>query len=106
MIRNACTVCISGYGHITPKTQWGKVVCMVYSLLGIPIMVLFLTNIGEIMASLFRFIYMNLCCCRCFLHARKSKNCEQKSASQVTHIGVPMQVFDDSGPRPPPKVTN
>ncbi|XP_021937652.1 uncharacterized protein LOC110838623 [Zootermopsis nevadensis] len=54
-----------GYGHIAPKTQWGKVVTIFYAILGIPLMLLCLSNIGDIMAQSFRFLYWRVCCYVC-----------------------------------------
>ncbi|XP_066262092.1 uncharacterized protein galene isoform X1 [Euwallacea similis] len=54
-----------GYGHITPKTNWGKVVTIFYAILGIPLMLLCLSNIGDIMATSFRFLYWRVCCFVC-----------------------------------------
>ncbi|KAK0175938.1 hypothetical protein PV328_000127 [Microctonus aethiopoides] len=54
-----------GYGHIAPKTQNGKVVTIFYAILGIPLMLLCLSNIGDVMASSFRFLYWRICCYVC-----------------------------------------
>ncbi|XP_044763240.1 uncharacterized protein LOC123320116 isoform X2 [Coccinella septempunctata] len=54
-----------GYGHITPKTALGKVVTIFYAILGIPLMLLCLSNIGDIMATSFRFLYWRVCCYVC-----------------------------------------
>ncbi|CAH2084354.1 unnamed protein product [Euphydryas editha] len=56
---------ITGYGHIAPKTQTGKVVTIFYAILGIPLMLLCLSNIGDVMASSFRFLYWRVCCYVC-----------------------------------------
>ncbi|CAK1555040.1 unnamed protein product [Leptosia nina] len=53
------------YGHIAPKTHSGKVVTIFYAILGIPLMLLCLSNIGDVMASSFRFLYWRLCCYVC-----------------------------------------
>ncbi|EEB18326.1 conserved hypothetical protein [Pediculus humanus corporis] len=53
------------YGHIAPKTHWGKVVTILYAILGIPLMLLCLSNIGDVMAHSFRFIYWRVCCYMC-----------------------------------------
>jgi len=55
----------SGYGHITPKTDWGRVVTIVYAIFGIPLSLLTITNLGSFMATAFRFIYRNICCGLC-----------------------------------------
>ncbi|PNF39339.1 hypothetical protein B7P43_G01514 [Cryptotermes secundus] len=60
-----------GYGHIAPKTQWGKVVTIFYAILGIPMMLLCLSNIGDIMAQSFRFLYWRVCCYVCTRKPKK-----------------------------------
>ncbi|XP_043239990.1 uncharacterized protein LOC122390781 [Amphibalanus amphitrite] len=46
-----------GYGHITPRTDGGKIMTIFYALIGVPLMLLCLTNIGQLMANTFRFTY-------------------------------------------------
>ncbi|XP_030755241.1 uncharacterized protein LOC115881747 isoform X2 [Sitophilus oryzae] len=62
-----------GYGHITPKTNWGKVVTIFYAILGIPLMLLCLSNIGDIMATSFRFLYWRVCCYACQKKPKKKQ---------------------------------
>ncbi|XP_054710727.1 TWiK family of potassium channels protein 7-like [Uloborus diversus] len=50
-----------GYGNIAPKTDVGKVVTIFYALFGIPLMLLCLTNIGDLLARSFKFTYSHLC---------------------------------------------
>lgn len=38
-------------------------VCIAYAILGIPLMLLILANIGEVMANIFRYTYFSICCC-------------------------------------------
>ena len=52
----------TGYGNLAPKTAAGKLVTMVYALIGIPVMLLFLSNIGTSMANAFQFAFAELCC--------------------------------------------
>ncbi|XP_077511887.1 TWiK family of potassium channels protein 7-like isoform X2 [Amblyomma americanum] len=52
-----------GYGNIAPKTNWGKIVTILYAIVGIPLMLLYLTNIGDILAKAFKYVYRRLCSC-------------------------------------------
>ena len=42
-----CFVSVSGYGHTTPKTNLGKLVCLFYAILGIPLNVVTLNALGH-----------------------------------------------------------
>ncbi|OAD52908.1 Two pore potassium channel protein sup-9 [Eufriesea mexicana] len=61
------------YGHIAPKTKNGKVVTIFYAIVGIPLMLLCLSNIGDIMASSFRFLYWRVCCYICTKPPRRRR---------------------------------
>ncbi|EFX73616.1 hypothetical protein DAPPUDRAFT_23773, partial [Daphnia pulex] len=52
-----------GYGNLAPKTGPGKVVTIIYALIGIPLMLLCLSNLGSFMASSFQFAFGKLYCC-------------------------------------------
>ncbi|XP_070505687.1 uncharacterized protein [Chironomus tepperi] len=62
-----------GYGHIAPKTIPGKISTIFYAIVGIPLMLLCLSNIGDIMASSFRFIYWRVCCYVCTREPKKQQ---------------------------------
>ncbi|KAE9537542.1 hypothetical protein AGLY_006565 [Aphis glycines] len=51
----------SGYGSVTPQTPWGRVITIVYALIGIPLMLLYLSTMGETLAKNFRRIYSRMC---------------------------------------------
>lgn len=56
---------ISGYGNISPKTDLGKLVTIVYAIIGMPLFLLYLSNIGDILAKSFKWVYASFCLCRC-----------------------------------------
>lgn len=51
----------SGYGHVTPQTQYGKLLTMLYAVIGIPLFFSYLSKNGDMMASLFRLVYARGC---------------------------------------------
>lgn len=52
-----------GYGEVVPVTKYGRLATIFYGLFGIPMMLLFLANLGSLMADVFRILYKRLCCC-------------------------------------------
>lgn len=51
----------SGYGNVTPRTPAGKLVTIAYALLGIPLMLVYLSTVGDVLARAFRRLYNKLC---------------------------------------------
>ena len=70
----------SGYGTLTPKTDLGKLITIFYALLGIPLMLLYMTTIGHIMGKGFKFTHTKLCRClhQSDLIKRKSSKLQAK----------------------------
>lgn len=73
-----------GYGHIAPKTPLGKVVTIFYAILGIPLMLICLSNIGDIMATSFRFLYWRVCCYVCTRPKKPRKSRSLRSSVKST----------------------
>nr|ABC86281.1 RE09672p [Drosophila melanogaster] len=46
-----------GYGGISPRTQWGRVAALVYALFGIPIVLLYLSAMGEALSAGMRCLF-------------------------------------------------
>lgn len=62
-----------GYGHIFPQTTNGKLFCIIYSLFGIPLLLIFMSNIGDWMATSFRWLYSRVLCRWCRARRRDSE---------------------------------
>jgi len=62
-----------GYGHIAPQTMEGKIFCIMYSLIGIPLLLVFMTQIGDWMAVTFRWLYSRILCRWCRARRRDSE---------------------------------
>ena len=52
-----------GYGNLTPRTVLGKAMTILYALFGIPLMFIYMANIGTVLASSFKFLYSKVCRC-------------------------------------------
>lgn len=50
-----------GYGSVSPRTSWGKLVTIIYALIGIPLMLLYLSATGDVLARSFRRLYGKMC---------------------------------------------
>lgn len=53
MLYSATVITTVGYGNIAPKSVLGKVTTCLYAMFGIPIMIMCLTNTGDLLAFLF-----------------------------------------------------
>ncbi|GLV36781.1 uncharacterized protein CBL_02384 [Carabus blaptoides fortunei] len=49
------------YGSVAPRTAWGKLVTILYALIGIPLMLIYLSTTGDVLARSFRRLYGKLC---------------------------------------------
>ncbi|CAK1541423.1 unnamed protein product [Leptosia nina] len=88
-----------GYGHLSPRTSWGKIVTIFYALLGMPLFLLYLSNVGELLASWFKCIYALICLCRgCpgFTRRRVVQYRSQLELSEAESIERPVGWMDYS----------
>lgn len=53
-----------GYGNVSPHSDWGKLITIVYAIIGMPLFLLYLSNIGDVLAKSFKWLYSKLCLCR------------------------------------------
>eukprot|EP00093_Oithona_nana_P014247 14247.XXX_718806_720209_1 [CDS] Oithona nana genome sequencing. len=64
-VRVANLLLFSGYGHISPSDVNGQIACVLYTTLGLPIILIFLGKIGVVMAKSLKYIYSRGCCRWC-----------------------------------------
>jgi hypothetical protein len=62
----------SGYGNIAPKTHWGRVVTILYAMVGMPLFLVWASQMGSLLAQTFQFFYANVCCALC-RHGKRRK---------------------------------
>ena len=70
------TLTMIGYGNIAPRTSSGQMFCMVYTVFGLALMMLFLANIGNMMARTVKRSYSRLACRWCRVRRRWSERPE------------------------------
>ena len=76
MLYSATVITTVGYGNITPKSILGKLITCVYAIIGIPIMIMYLNNTGDLLAWIFIKYYSI---------AKKLFRCRDLESIQVTH---------------------
>ena len=80
------TLTMIGYGVIAPRTSAGQLYCMVYTVFGLAIMMLFLANIGNWFARTIKTGYSRLACRWCRVRRRWAEMADS-STDQVTSMG-------------------
>ncbi|XP_067686272.1 TWiK family of potassium channels protein 18-like [Haliotis asinina] len=68
-----------GYGQLTPRTFWGRLATIAYAIVGIPLTLLCLANIGSLMAKCFRFFWKKIPRCQCDKSNRQGRILHRKS---------------------------
>ncbi|CAF0903741.1 unnamed protein product [Didymodactylos carnosus] len=74
-----------GYGHITTKTTQGKIATILYSAFGVPLMMLFVANIGSTMARMFRFVFSRIKMVLCCRTSKKKQRLQKVKSMTVNH---------------------
>lgn len=74
--------CITGYGRVYPVTYEGKVACILYAMVGIPLMLLVISDVGDILAVLLSKAYtcLSLFFSQCMAHRSWSLQRHEKSS--------------------------
>ncbi|XP_052895141.1 potassium channel subfamily K member 10-like [Anopheles moucheti] len=76
-----------GFSGISPRTQWGRVAALIYALFGIPIILLYLSAIGEGLSSGMRCLFRRI---RPNRSPPGSTNNSNSSNSSIGSVSVPM----------------
>ena len=84
MIHNFIYHIFPGYGNIAPKTNWGRVVTMVYAIFGMPLFLMWASQMGTLLAQSFQFFYSNICCVVC--RRGKRKRAAAKAAKRQNEL--------------------
>jgi len=77
-----------GYGHIVPTTSIGKIVSIFYAVLGVPLFLLYLSNIGNILATSFKWTYSRICKCELKKRKRYKERYRVQALTQQIHPGM------------------
>jgi len=101
---------------VAPKTSWGRLLTIVYALVGIPLTFLYLSNIGNFLADCFRLFYKRVCCdvlcCEQCERERKKQRLKQRRRKEILHaaaaqqrnfrLGAESDFVEQRPPQPPP----
>ncbi|XP_066902924.1 TWiK family of potassium channels protein 18 isoform X2 [Halyomorpha halys] len=71
-----------GYGNVAPRTEWGKLATILYAIAGMPLFLLYLSNIGDILAKSFKWTYAKCCLCTGCQLSRPSKEIKVEGATE------------------------
>ncbi|GAU95111.1 hypothetical protein RvY_06786 [Ramazzottius varieornatus] len=83
-----------GYGHVAPYTRTGKVATIIYAIIGIPLMLAFLANIGDLLARFFRMVFDQLFLmktCRKIYRRRAQTSLPSTAVASVTASPMPLK---------------
>ncbi|KRT84405.1 ion channel, partial [Oryctes borbonicus] len=83
-----------GYGNIVPKSDWGKITTIIYAIIGMPLFLLYLSNIGDIMARSFKWLYAT--CCLCKGCPGVSQRRAERKRRKLEQLHIEMEEFPNS----------
>merc|ERR1712066_186077 len=72
-----------GYGNTVPLTKYGKIVTMIYAVFGIPVYILYFRNIGQVFASVFKWMYRKF---HYWIERRRNKNQENLNDNPFQYL--------------------
>ncbi|CAG7709890.1 unnamed protein product [Allacma fusca] len=82
-----------GYGNLTPRSPWGKVTTIMYGIIGMPLFLLYLSNIGDILARGFKWTFARCCQCKWNCVQRRQRCLDDgEEAEEEEQITVPISL--------------
>lgn len=88
-----------GYGHVVPKTDLGRVATIIYAFIGIPLLLMVLTDFGKLFTRAIKFVFKY--CRKIYYtsHLRKVRSVGRKATkrlpTQVCHLFVTQYMTTD-----------
>lgn len=74
---------------MAPRTPWGKLTTIIYAVIGIPLMLIYLSTTGEILSRHFRILYTKIFCIKTKKHKSDSKKSKiKKSKNETTYLNT------------------
>lgn len=80
-----------GYGNTLPKTTYGKIMTMIYATFGIPLYILYFSNMGKVLAATFKWLYTWFH--DCSRDQDKENGSEEGSTMQLPKSGLKKKVI-------------
>lgn len=87
---------LPGYGNITPRTGLGKSMTIFYAIVGMPLFLLYLSNIGDIMAKSFKWIYAKVCLCRICPGVAKRRETRTRRKIRALERQINNEYYDEN----------
>lgn len=78
----------AGYGSLTPRTVEGKIVTMAYAMIGVPLMLMCLSNLGRVLAESVRQTYARLCIRQQLPHRYAAEDDDDDDAEHEVYNGT------------------
>ena len=85
-----------GFGHLVPRTEWGKISTMLYAVFGIPVYVLYFMNMGQVLASCFKWLYCKMAKCSCERRATPPADATLDGKTMALQDGVSPESPNDN----------
>ncbi|KAJ8947384.1 hypothetical protein NQ318_017747 [Aromia moschata] len=77
-----------GYGHLYPTTLTGKVITIVYALIGIPLFLIVLTDFGKLFTRCIKFLWSFV---RRLYYTGSCRNVRKTAHVQIIIVGLKLQ---------------